>query len=111
MVHLPAVMYLDEPTSGLDSKMSLDFCNAMKRLAARNATVLCTIHQPTEEIFNSFKKILVIGDGRCVYAGAPTSALESLRPDPLQCAVVKGLASGGHVRKHGALLASSLLTS
>ncbi|KAH8097327.1 hypothetical protein JL720_215 [Aureococcus anophagefferens] len=62
MVHLPAVMYLDEPTSGLDSKMSLDFVNAMRRLAARDATLLCTIHQPTEEIFNLFDKILVAGD-------------------------------------------------
>ena len=81
MVHLPAVMYLDEPTSGLDSKMSLDFVNAMRRLAARDATLLCTIHQPTEEIFNLFDKILVIGDGRRVYAGPPGGALESLRPD------------------------------
>ncbi|EGB12537.1 hypothetical protein AURANDRAFT_19424, partial [Aureococcus anophagefferens] len=72
----PRVVLLDEPTTGLDSTTALDFVNAMRRLAARDATLLCTIHQPTEEIFNLFDKILVIGDGRRVYAGPPGGALE-----------------------------------
>ncbi|KAJ8608935.1 hypothetical protein CTAYLR_005316 [Chrysophaeum taylorii] len=74
MVHLPSVMYLDEPTSGLDSKMSLDFVRAMMRLVERRATLVCTIHQPSEPIFRLFPKVLVIGDGRAVFSGTPAEA-------------------------------------
>lgn len=79
MVHLPSVLYLDEPTSGLDSAMSLDFVKAMLRLADRRASVLCTIHQPSETIFDLFPKVLVIADGRAAFKGTPTEAAAEMR--------------------------------
>jgi ABC-type multidrug transport system ATPase subunit len=78
IIHLPSIVYLDEPTSGLDSGMSLDFIKAVQRLTAAGRTVVCTIHQPTEEIFGMFTKLLLIGDGMARYFGTPEAAIETL---------------------------------
>ena len=78
IIHLPSIVYLDEPTSGLDSGMSLDFIKAVQRLTAAGRTVVCTIHQPTEEIFGMFTKLLLIGDGMARYFGTPDAAIETL---------------------------------
>ena len=78
IIHLPSIVYLDEPTSGLDSGMSLDFVRAIQRLAQNGRTVVCTIHQPTEEIFNMFSKLLLIGDGVARYFGTPQDAITKL---------------------------------
>lgn len=54
--------------------MSLEFVRTILRLASQGATVLCTIHQPTEQIFHMLPKVLVIGDGRTVFSGTPDEA-------------------------------------
>lgn len=46
-----AVLILDEPTSGLDSYNALALVKVLKTLSQEGITVLCTIHQPSSEIF------------------------------------------------------------
>ena len=82
MVHLPPVCFLDEPTSGLDSATALRFVRALGRVAATNATVVCTIHQPSEVAFAAFAACLVVGDGREIFFGAPGDAREALLAEP-----------------------------
>ncbi|GFH23306.1 ABC transporter domain-containing protein [Haematococcus lacustris] len=41
----PSVIFLDEPTSGLDSEMALSVMEGLVRLARKDRTVVCTIHQ------------------------------------------------------------------
>eukprot|EP00961_Rhodomonas_salina_P251954 3405995-Rhodomonas_salina.1 len=48
----PSVLFLDEPTSGLDSRSARVVMRAVRRIAASGRTVLCTIHQPSYEIFS-----------------------------------------------------------
>ena len=67
IVSRPQVLFLDEPTSGLDSysaKMSVDI---MKNLCRKGRTVLCTIHQPSSEIFHVFDDAVFLCSGRIVY--------------------------------------------
>lgn len=47
----PKVLLLDEPTSGLDSSTAYRIIKLLKREALGGMTVLCTIHQPSSEIF------------------------------------------------------------
>lgn len=66
----PSVLMLDEPTSGLDARAALVVMRAIKRTAATGRTVICTIHQPSSFIFESFDTMLLLRrGGRTVYAG------------------------------------------
>lgn len=66
----PSVLMLDEPTSGLDARAALIVMRAIKRTAATGRTVICTIHQPSSFIFESFDTMLLLRrGGRTVYAG------------------------------------------
>ncbi len=72
----PSVIFLDEPTSGLDSRAARIVMRAVRRVAASGRTVLCTIHQPSYEIFSMFDNLLLLKTGgNVVYNGSlgPTS--------------------------------------
>ncbi|GMH47425.1 hypothetical protein TrVE_jg4854 [Triparma verrucosa] len=66
----PSLVFLDEPTSGLDSYSAHQLVLLLKRLAnTGRATVLCTIHQPSSEVFLLFDNTILLKDGRVVYGG------------------------------------------
>ncbi|KAK7073425.1 hypothetical protein SK128_022038, partial [Halocaridina rubra] len=50
----------------------------MKDMAARGKTILCTIHQPSSEVFAMFDKLLLLAEGRVAYMGSSSGALEFL---------------------------------
>lgn len=62
-------MFLDEPTSGLDSFSAYNLVKLLKKVAATNCTILCTIHQPSSEVFFLFDKVIFMKDGRIFYQG------------------------------------------
>lgn len=51
---------LDEPTSGMDSLTSYIIVNELKSLAKQGKTVFLTIHQPNNEIFDLFDKLILM---------------------------------------------------
>ena len=59
MVSNPSVIFLDEPTSGLDSRSARVIMRAIRRIAQSGRTVVCTIHQPSFEIFSMFDRLLL----------------------------------------------------
>jgi ABC-type multidrug transport system ATPase subunit len=48
----------------------------MSQMASEGRTLLCTIHQPSAEIFDLFHQLILIADGRIVFIGDAKSALE-----------------------------------
>lgn len=76
LVTLPDLIFLDEPTTGLDSSISLEVMSAVRNLADQNRTVICTIHQPSEDTFALFNQLLLMAAGRIIYFG-PTSEMIS----------------------------------
>lgn len=65
----PSLLFLDEPTSGLDSHAAYNCVKLLKTLASDNAAVLCTIHQPSSEVFHLFDLVIIMKAGRILYQG------------------------------------------
>jgi ABC-type multidrug transport system ATPase subunit len=65
----PALLFLDEPTSGLDSFSAQNCVLLLKEIAKRNTTILCTIHQPSSDVFCLFEQVIFMKQGRIFYQG------------------------------------------
>ncbi|KAI9803300.1 MAG: hypothetical protein M1825_002091 [Sarcosagium campestre] len=64
------LLFLDEPTSGLDSQTAWSICELLRKLANNGQAILCTIHQPSALLFQSFDRLLFLAEGgKTVYFG------------------------------------------
>jgi len=81
----PPLMFCDEPTSGLDSYMAQNVVQVLKNLASSGKTIICTIHQPSSEVFSMFDRILLMAEGRTAYLGPVEKAFPFLSAQGLHC--------------------------
>ncbi|KAG6582855.1 ATP-binding Cassette (ABC) Superfamily [Phytophthora cinnamomi] len=66
----PSVLFLDEPTSGLDARSAKLIMDGVRKVANTGRTVVCTIHQPSSEVFSVFDSLLLLKrGGETVFAG------------------------------------------
>ncbi|XP_067141644.1 protein white-like [Centruroides vittatus] len=72
----PALLFCDEPTTGLDSFMAHNVVSILYEMASKGKIVICTIHQPSSEVFRMFDRLLLIAEGRTAYLGPSYEALE-----------------------------------
>ncbi|KAG2050787.1 hypothetical protein BDR06DRAFT_959744 [Suillus hirtellus] len=64
------LLFLDEPTSGLDSQSAWAIMKFLRELANKGQAILCTIHQPSGELFQVFDRLLLLKKGgQTVYFG------------------------------------------
>ncbi|KAL0952258.1 hypothetical protein HGRIS_006548 [Hohenbuehelia grisea] len=64
------LLFLDEPTSGLGSQSAWAIVQFLRELADNGQAILCTIHQPSAELFQIFDRILLLRKGgETVYFG------------------------------------------
>jgi len=49
--------------------MAMSIVDEMKRLAKRGKTIICTIHQPSSQIFSKFDRLCLLADGRLAFFG------------------------------------------
>ncbi|KAF5379148.1 hypothetical protein D9615_006042 [Tricholomella constricta] len=64
------LLFLDEPTSGLDSQSAWSIMSFLRSLADNGQAILCTIHQPSAELFQVFDRMLLLRKGgQTVYFG------------------------------------------
>ncbi|EDW12807.1 ATP-binding cassette sub-family G member 1 isoform X1 [Drosophila mojavensis] len=85
LIDNPAVLFLDEPTTGLDSSSSFDTIQLLRTLANEGRTIVCTIHQPSTNIYNLFNLIYVLSSGQCTYQGTPQNTVLFLKTIGLEC--------------------------
>ncbi|CAG9578908.1 unnamed protein product [Danaus chrysippus] len=88
----PTIMLLDEPTSGLDSVSSMSVARALKSVAQSGRTVACVIHQPSSQLFTSADDVILMANGRTLYAGAVTDVPEMLRKSGFVCPLYYNMA-------------------
>lgn len=57
LVANPSIIFMDEPTSGLDARSAAIVMRAVRNTVDTGRTVVCTIHQPSIDIFESFDEV------------------------------------------------------
>lgn len=73
----PRLLFLDEPTSGLDSAAAFFVVEVLKNLAAAGGrTVVCSVHQPSSEVFAQFDDLCLLSSGETIYFGEAKTAVE-----------------------------------
>ncbi|XP_050231244.1 ABC transporter G family member 39-like [Mercurialis annua] len=70
LVANPSIIFMDEPTSGLDARAAAIVMRTVRNTVDTGRTVVCTIHQPSIDIFESFDELLLMKrGGQVIYAG------------------------------------------
>ncbi|CAI8614814.1 unnamed protein product [Vicia faba] len=70
LVANPSIIFMDEPTSGLDARAAAIIMRTVRNTVDTGRTVVCTIHQPSIDIFEAFDELLLMKrGGRVIYAG------------------------------------------
>ncbi|POM65555.1 Pleiotropic drug resistance protein ABC Superfamily [Phytophthora palmivora] len=78
----PSVLFLDEPTSGLDAHSAKVIMDGVRKVADSGRTVVCTIHQPSSDVFFLFDSLLLLKrGGEMVFFGE----LDNAQPDHREC--------------------------
>ncbi|EGG11574.1 uncharacterized protein MELLADRAFT_74086 [Melampsora larici-populina 98AG31] len=91
MISCPSILFLDEPTSGLDSVSALRVVNVLKALSINapegcGTTIVCSIHQPSSQIYHSFDYICLLAlGGRQIYCGKTLGAVDFIASHGLEC--------------------------
>lgn len=76
MLNNPPILFCDEPTTGLDSHMAMTVVQRLEAMAADSGkTIICTIHQPSSEVFELFDKVVFLAQGRVAFHGIPHEAV------------------------------------
>ncbi|KAA8525350.1 hypothetical protein F0562_007232 [Nyssa sinensis] len=66
----PSIVFMDEPTSGLDARAAAIVMRTVRNIVNTGRTIVCTIHQPSIDIFESFDELLLMKrGGELIYAG------------------------------------------
>ena len=61
LVDNPSIIFMDEPTSGLGAIAAAIVMNTVRNTVDTGRTVVCTIHQPSIDIFEAFDEIKLKG--------------------------------------------------
>ncbi|WJX79102.1 transcription factor, variant 2 [Trifolium repens] len=70
LVANPSIIFMDEPTSGLDARAAAIVMRTVRNTVDTGRTVVCTIHQPSIDIFESFDELLLLKQGgQEIYVG------------------------------------------
>lgn len=56
--------------------MALNVVQVLKAMAQTGKTVICTVHQPSSELYAMFDKLLLMAEGRVAFLGTPEEAQE-----------------------------------
>jgi len=76
LIREPQLLFVDEPTSGLSSTDSENVIALLKDQTLKGKLVMCTIHQPSSELFKQFDHLIVLDRGGYpVYSGNPIDGI------------------------------------
>ena len=76
----PSILFVDEPTSGLSSRDSENIMELLKELSLKGKMIFVVIHQPSEDIFKMFDKLILLDvGGYQIYYGNPVQSIQYFR--------------------------------
>eukprot|EP01061_Rhynchopus_euleeides_P003370 TRINITY_DN12629_c0_g2_i1.p1 TRINITY_DN12629_c0_g2~~TRINITY_DN12629_c0_g2_i1.p1 ORF type:complete len:495 (+),score=248.40 TRINITY_DN12629_c0_g2_i1:167-1486(+) len=85
LISSPSLIFMDEPTSGLDSHSAYELVLILKSLAESGCTIVCTIHQPSSEVFALFHNVVCLRAGHIVYQGSVEGVAAHFETDEFVC--------------------------
>ncbi|GLT26561.1 hypothetical protein SLA2020_016180 [Shorea laevis] len=80
----PHVLLLNEP-SGLDGASAFFVTEALRSIALNGRLVVCSIHQPSSDVFQLFDDLLLLSDGETVYFGEAKNSIKFLADTGFPC--------------------------
>ncbi len=82
LVANPSIIFMDEPTSGLDARAAAIVMRTVRNTVDTGRTVVCTIHQPSIDIFEAFDEVPT---NETVFKLITTHIITYLRKKPKTC--------------------------
>ncbi|XP_065871897.1 ABC transporter G family member 1-like [Euphorbia lathyris] len=82
----PKLLFLDEPTSGLDSATSYHVMKKIANLGKQHEmTIVASIHQPSDQVFQLFHNLCLLSSGRTIYFGPSIEANKFFEMNGFPC--------------------------
>ncbi|KAK7319445.1 hypothetical protein RJT34_04166 [Clitoria ternatea] len=84
----PRLLFLDEPTSGLDGAASYHVMSRISNLNKKDGiqrTIVASIHQPSNEIFQLFHNLCLLSSGKTIYFGPVSDANKFFSSNGFPC--------------------------
>ncbi|RZB60291.1 ABC transporter G family member 40 [Glycine soja] len=71
VVGSPSIIFMDEPTSGLNARTAAIVMRTVRSIVDTGRTIVCTIHQPSIDVFEAFDELFILKrGGREIYGGS-----------------------------------------
>ncbi|XP_053616952.1 protein white-like isoform X2 [Plodia interpunctella] len=81
----PQILICDEPTTGLDSYNAFLVVESLRNLASSGRVVVCSVHQPSSDLFREFNSIMLMAQGKLVFHGSHDECRELFKSVNLNC--------------------------
>ncbi|XP_037298558.1 protein brown isoform X1 [Manduca sexta] len=81
----PQILICDEPTTGLDSYNALLVIGVLKKLSLTGKVVICSVHQPSWDLFKEFSSILLMAEGKLLFHGTHEQCRRLFESINLRC--------------------------
>jgi ATP-binding cassette, subfamily G (WHITE), eye pigment precursor transporter len=65
--------------------MAVSVVESMKNLSRQGKTIVCTIHQPSSEIFDLFDQLCLVAEGRIAFMGDLKDAIKFFDSQGYKC--------------------------
>lgn len=56
--------------------MAESVVRVLQKMAESGRTIICTIHQPSSEVFSLFDRLILLAEGKVAYHGSSVGAME-----------------------------------
>lgn len=76
MLFDPSVCLLDEPTTGLDAFTARHIVETLNDIAHSGRMVIMSIHQPRYDVFRCLDDVILLAQGRQLWAGSAVNMLK-----------------------------------
>ncbi|XP_047528945.1 protein brown-like isoform X2 [Vanessa atalanta] len=81
----PQILICDEPTTGLDSYNAALVVGVLKALSMSGKIVICSVHQPSSDLFKDFNSISLMAEGKLLFHGTQEDCKKTFERLNLRC--------------------------
>nr|XP_026497119.1 protein brown-like [Vanessa tameamea] len=81
----PQILICDEPTTGLDSYNAALVVGVLKALSMSGKIVICSVHQPSSDLFKDFNSISLMAEGKLLFHGTQEDCKKKFERLNLRC--------------------------